>query len=327
MRASLARWSAPGWLGRTLPFITAATAIAAVLYSGQSLRLTQESNQHQYELARQQQAADRYTKATELLGAKDSTLQVRLGALYSLGQLATDFPDQRFPVVSSLAAYLRETHPTADPLVSMTDVPRSRNCKTLTPTPLAQPDVDAAIGVLASHVIPGKPTASRNWVNVANTCLQGVLLDRADLSGLDAQNAIFAFATMRRSDFRYASLSGADFSAAALYYSNLSGLEASNVCLDVTYLTGADLSNVKLRNIGAHEVQLDRANLRNAEIHRAYLAGADLTGADLTGALLSDLVLDDAVLTDANLTDVKFDRVHYNSGTLWPAGFVPPPST
>ena len=56
------------------------------------------------------------------------------------------------------------------------------------------------------------------------------------------------------------------------------------------------------------------------------LTGADLTDADLTDADLTGANLSHANLTGANLTAVNMSGVFYDTATVWPKGFSPPPS-
>ncbi|MFD4357521.1 pentapeptide repeat-containing protein, partial [Nocardia sp. NPDC058518] len=72
-----------GWL-KAAALATAATAIAAVLFTGKSLRATE----NQYGLTQRTWFTDRFTKATEQLGS--DKLNVRLGGIYSLEWLARD---------------------------------------------------------------------------------------------------------------------------------------------------------------------------------------------------------------------------------------------
>ena len=60
----------------------------------------------QAELARRDHVAELFNRAVGQLD--DSKLQVRLGAIYPLRQIAEDFPDLTGPVLELLAVYVRE---------------------------------------------------------------------------------------------------------------------------------------------------------------------------------------------------------------------------
>ncbi|WP_306119916.1 MULTISPECIES: hypothetical protein [unclassified Roseitalea] len=66
-----------------------------------------EASTRQAELARRDFVAELFNRAVGQLG--DERLEVRLGAVYILQQIAEDFPDLAGPVYRLLAAYLRET--------------------------------------------------------------------------------------------------------------------------------------------------------------------------------------------------------------------------
>ncbi|MEV0685409.1 pentapeptide repeat-containing protein [Nocardia sp. NPDC050378] len=72
-----------GWV-KAAALATAATAVAAVLFTGKSLRATE----NQYGLTQRTWFTDRFTKATEQIGSEK--LNVRLGGIYSLEWLARD---------------------------------------------------------------------------------------------------------------------------------------------------------------------------------------------------------------------------------------------
>jgi len=67
-------------------------------------------------------------------------------------------------------------------------------------------------------------------------------------------------------------------------------------------------------------------NLRKSCLARAKLSGSDLRGADLRGASLYIANLSLARLTQANLRGADLRGILYDSTTIWPEGFTPPPS-
>jgi hypothetical protein len=60
----------------------------------------------QSELARRDHVAELFNRAVGQLN--DAKLEVRLGAVYTLRQIARDFPDLAGPTVELLSSYLRE---------------------------------------------------------------------------------------------------------------------------------------------------------------------------------------------------------------------------
>lgn len=65
-----------------------------------------DASLHQTELARRGHVAELFNRAVGQLG--DAKLEVRLGAIYTLRQVAEDFPDLAEPILELLSTYLRE---------------------------------------------------------------------------------------------------------------------------------------------------------------------------------------------------------------------------
>ncbi len=65
-----------------------------------------EAQTRQASLARRDHVAELFNRAVGQL--KDEKLEVRLGAILTLGQVCRDFPDLSEPVVRLLTTYLRE---------------------------------------------------------------------------------------------------------------------------------------------------------------------------------------------------------------------------
>jgi hypothetical protein len=72
-------------------------------------RAVQKENQEVLELQRRGQVTERFTRAIEQLGQRgDDKLDVRLGAIYALEQIAWDSTELHWPIMEVLTAYLRE---------------------------------------------------------------------------------------------------------------------------------------------------------------------------------------------------------------------------
>lgn len=66
-----------------------------------------DASLEQTELARRDHVAELFNRAVGQLG--DTKLEVRLGAIYTLRQIARDFPDLSGPTYELLTTYLRES--------------------------------------------------------------------------------------------------------------------------------------------------------------------------------------------------------------------------
>ena len=225
-----------------------------------------------FELTERGHLTERYSKAIEQLG--DDKLDVRLGGIYALEQIATDSPRTRdqSTIVEVLSAFVR-VH--SDPLFQYrASLPESAD-----PEPIekqrekateyvahldkAPVDIQAAVTVLGRLPVR-PPEVSRG--DLADASLRGFNLFRANFTG--------------------AYLPGVDLTEAFLPEANLSR---------------ADLSEVRMVEARVFDANLDHATLARANLSAADLSGADLSWADLSGAFLSGADLSAADLSEAVL--------------------------
>jgi hypothetical protein len=266
-------WKTVGAVAASVVAIcTAVAAISGLFISMQTLQANTR-----------QQSSDRFGKAIEHLGSEGSDkLDIRLGGIYGLEQLARDSPSDQAAVVDVLTAFVRGHVPQGTG--KCTDSP-------LPPGTSSTPSVDiqTAIDAIARRDL--KNDRNGQIVDLASTCLLA-----ANLMGLQLVGIRMPF-----TDLRGASLTGADL---------------HNAILIGATLGGADLSQAKLNSARISGCRCQKADFRDADLRDADLRGADLAGADLLGANLEG-----ALLADAKLTDI-----YYDTTTIWPRGFQPPPS-
>ncbi|MFI0355314.1 pentapeptide repeat-containing protein [Actinomadura sp. 9N407] len=197
------------------------------------------------ETAQQTQITDRYTKAVEQLGNRESR-DARIGAIYALHRLAED-SDRDFVAISQvLSAYVRE---------HIREGARPRSEGSL-PNPSA--DVTAAFWVLG-RIGSSEPRPYRGKF--------------VQLYGLDAHNL-----NMPSLFGSWYGVSGVVLSNADLHGSNLTGAGLDGAVLGGANLRGATLSQAFLRRAGMRKADLRGADLAGAEIDDADLRGADLRG-------------------------------------------------
>jgi hypothetical protein len=246
-----------------------------------------------FELSRQGQITDRFTKAIEQLGASDgehAKLEVRLGGIYSLERIARDSQRDHEVVMEVLTAYIRNNSP------------RDNLPKRTTP----RPDIQAILTVLARR----EATHERRIIDLEST----------DLTGADFSLRPRGPANLRLANLRNADLTGADFGGNVLKASYslsplviapklpLAGgpaLAGSSITLSGAYLNGAQLKGAVLK----------RANLSAVNLSGADLAEADLTEADLSSAYL---------LTAFNLTQQQANSAKGNADTKLPTSLSIP---
>ncbi|EOD64008.1 putative secreted protein [Amycolatopsis vancoresmycina DSM 44592] len=236
------RWN---WTAVT-SIVTAATALAALVFTAQSLSATRE----QITLSEQGQITDRYTKAIDQLGTQGPDhLQTRLGGIYALERLAGDSPRDQPTIVEILSAFLRSTLPTAaDHLNGATNCPA---------TTILQVDMRAALSVLGRR---NHAYDKRTTTDLHDVCLVG-----ADLSGTQLEGA-----NLDGADLTHANLFAAQLTGANLYGADLTGADLKVTFLDDAVLIAANLT---------------RARLEGAFLAEANLTDANFDGANLTDAV------------------------------------------
>jgi hypothetical protein len=246
---------------KTLAQILAGVFVLAGLYSSVQT----------FDLSREGQITDRFTKAIEQLGALDSSgnpkIEVRLGGIYALERIARDSDRDYGVIMEVLTAYVRKESP-RDKFA-----PRDA-------TRTLREDIQAILTVI------GRREANKRVV----INLTGANLFRAELHGAD-----LSWAGLGGTDLRGAQLSGADLSQADLNETDLRGANLSGADLSAAFLLGATLN----------QAQLDKADLHGAELGSAELSEANLRGANLSGADLLQAHLHGAYMQGANLSKVS----------------------
>lgn len=192
---------------------------------------------------------DRFSKAIEQLGRRGSDdLDVRIGAIYALEQIARDSSELHWPIMEVLSAYLRQHAPVTPP--------DSDAAATAKPDRIAA-DHQAIATVLGRRDAKQDPGGAQ--LDLRRTYLAG-----ADLVG----------ANLKGANLREATLDHADLSKACLQGANLLKADLRAAHFVAAHLDGAHLN----------EARLDWASLANARMHGADMRGAHLGNADLNGA-------------------------------------------
>ncbi|MDQ6948981.1 MAG: pentapeptide repeat-containing protein [Actinomycetota bacterium] len=265
----------------------------------------------QQDLTRRGQIADRFTKAIDELGQQGpDKLDIRLGGIYALEQIARDSKDNglnenRRTTYELLAAYVREhaawkgnTLATREPLSAL---------------PELRPEIQTIMTVLARR----NRSPNDQDLDLRGTDLRKVQLPDGDLEQLNLTHANLHGANLVRADLKRSTLDEVQLEEAVLVESHL---DLKTLAQNAT-LVGANLTF-------AH---LERCNLNGAHLEGAYLNGARLADASLIGAHLEAAHLDDANLERAELEDTHLEaasvlhtrltKAKANRLTAWPTGF------
>jgi phage shock protein PspC (stress-responsive transcriptional regulator) len=207
-----------------LQAIAGLAVLAGAVLAFQQLTADRQQATATQELTRQGQASERFTRAIDQLGS--DRLEVRLGGIYGLEQIAQQAPDNRLAVTQVLVAYLHRSSPAA---ARPATKPVESTTQSVEPLRVRAPDVQAALTVLVRR----KPLATdprldlsdldlrgadiRGQILVTNlriTALRVGDLRGADLRGTDLRGATFSEVYLEGADFGDADLRGADFTAA-----------------------------------------------------------------------------------------------------------------
>jgi hypothetical protein len=164
------------------------------------LKISIEQNQianGQLALARETQVADRFTKAIEQLSAVDGQLrpklEVRLGSIYALEQIAEQSERYHNSVLDVLTAYIR-----------------ARPARKGTASPIDQ-DIQVALTVIGRRSLQN--VVSEHTLNFEGADLRKADLRKGNFKGANLSNVNLSEADLSGSDFR-----GADFEDAEMAF-------------------------------------------------------------------------------------------------------------
>ena len=241
-----------------LQAVAGGAVLVGVLFTWQQQQSTSQQIADQLAVTRQGQVGERFSRAVDQLGSNN--IDVRLGGLYELEQLARQAPERRRVIIEVVAAFIRQ-HARPPGNISGQQTYRPPQ------------DVAAALTILSrSPIQAGDPKVSLQGANLRRANLFAADLDHMDLSGVGLGGALLAGARLGDvflvgTDLRDAELVEADLRRAVLIRARVGGAS----------FRGADLR-------GAF---FDGVSLRGAFFQGADLRGADLRGADLRGAFLN----------------------------------------
>ena len=206
---------------------------------------TREASEQTLELTQSQQQSERYTTAVAQLGSP--RLEIRLGGIYALQQVARESPRLQQPVAELMMAYLKRNHSV-----------RQRNRKRFARVRLFNEAANAG-------------------VVVATAC--DTRLVRPEPDAQAAMSALYAVPRDARGAF---DLSGVDLAGIRLVDPDFSGVEMREAWLVEADLLGADFEDARLDGSDFRRTCLRGADMSRAHLHEGPAGGADLRGADLS---------------------------------------------
>ncbi len=166
--------------------------------------------------------------------------------------------------------------------------------------------------------------------NPSPTSAFTLVLDRANLAGLQLRGAILAHSSLKGAVFyaagpdgRFdttddwiAELGGADLRDANLSEALLGRVRMERTNLMRANLNKANLSGASLAGSNLSSAQLVSANLHNTLLSQASLTGADLTQVDLSGANLRGASLGQAIAIDAKMQGANLSQTNWQDADL-----------
>lgn len=235
-----------------------ATSVVAIATAVVAIR-TFYVSERTLEANTRQQVNEHFAKAIEQLGS--DKMDVRLGGIYGLEQLARDSPSEHPAAYDVLEAFVRSHAPAG-----------KGRCAHPGPTPVEEgihpsPDIQAAIYAIGRR--DRQNDAGDRVLDLTQSCLSG---------------ANFSFS---KDQFTWVFLVLSDLRNAYLGHTHLPGADLLGA-----RLTDADLIDADLKGAYLGHTNLTGANLTGADLSGTDLTGANLTGANLAGANLTGIHYD-----------------------------------
>jgi hypothetical protein len=203
-----------------------------------------------FKVAEDKQVTERFSKSIEHLG--NDKIDIRLGGIYALEQIAIDSAKYHWTIVEILSAYIREKcsiDKVDTPSISSDEQSEERNKISAPTSKKVTVDIQAALTILGRRKIEQDPLGKK------------IDLRKANLPGIEIQGANLSGANLNRAYLSRAYLSGANLSEADLSEANLSRAYLSRANLSEAYLSEADLSEANLSGANLSEADLSGANL------------------------------------------------------------------
>jgi hypothetical protein len=260
-------WKAPAWQVMHTPGTTTANRFdredearktLAQIIGGAVVLVGLYMSFRTFDLSREGQITDRFTKAIEQLGKVEGSkpnIEMRLGAIYALERIAIDSARDHWTVMEVLTTYVRRNA-------------RLRPSHAYVEGETPRIDIQAILIVLGRRKVTVKREDPYHYQCV-------------NLSGCRLCGADLRYINLLRADFRKADLRGVQFNGTDLRGAWLHGAD----------LQGAQLEGASLQNATLDEAKLQRANLEWAKLEGASLWNANLQGANLSRATMPKAML------------------------------------
>jgi hypothetical protein len=264
---------------RTAMLAVLAGGIAAVgaVYTARTYALNKRETERTFELTRRGQLTERFTSAVDQLGQADK-LDVRLGGIYALEQIARESAEEHGPIMEVLCAYVRSHSPAATRPADQIREDMARSyLQAMSRVAFSRPDEHSedSDDPTGNDMPQPLPPELAEQLDDGEEPLHGLSVDI---------QAVLTILARRRADHDKEAGVRLDLSGADLRRVTANGLRAERADLVGANLLGAKLFDASLQRAVLAGANLQRANLGGATCRGRLLLGANLQGAILRGA-------------------------------------------
>lgn len=223
-------------------------------------------------LAEKRFIRESYSDAIQQIGSEKP--HVRLGGIYSLGNLIGESKNYSKAVTEVLSTYIRQNH----------------NNKEKT---FLQEEIQGAIDVISKN----------EWISPEES--SEIILSQVSLIGFNFDGSVLAGSSITYTNFSRALFRGANFDGAKAYESSFINSNLHHASLMNVDFAGANLTEAKLNEANLSGAIFKLAILKEVDLSKADLSGTDFSEADLRGAIFDGAIFDKTNLCGADLRSVK----------------------
>ena len=258
-----------------------------------------------------------FTQAVAQLAATEAgqpNIELRLGGIYALEQIARESARDHWTVMEVLSAYVRRHAPalaSAPAAGANGHEPAPAAADEALPPKTPAIDIQAILTVLGRRNRNSRREPQGHSLNLAGTDLEG-----ADLSEAHFEKANLRDARLERATLTQACLDGADLRGAHLERANLMEASLQRAELGGAHLERANLMEARLERAYLMKAHLEDANLMDARLDGAYLILANLEGTNLQAAHLEGAKLMAAHLERSSLLDARLEKAELGGAHL-----------
>lgn len=286
----------------------------------QAFEETQRQNRETLDVTRRGQLTERFTTAIEQLGqTTEDKLDIRLGGIYALEQIAKESQELHGPVMEILTAFLREHSRKpgeASAELEEGDIAASTHSDAASnehTVPL-RADFQAIATVLGRREVSHDPDGFRLDV-------RGVALGVVDFRYAQLEEANFGDAQLEEANFRGAQLKGAVFNGAQLKGANFESAQLQGAHFWSSQLQRANFGGAQLQHANFEDAQLQHADFHHARLQNAYFGGAQLHRASFFSAPLQNVYFGHARLRKAGFLHAQLQEANFGGADLEGAKF------